>query len=293
LSAIISYRGPHALGVAGWFLVTDHLHDPHDLLAVAVTVARQAADLVHQQRAEGVSGLGTKSTITDLVTAADRAAERLIVDLLREFRPADQLVGEESGTHTAADRPATGVRWLVDPIDGTVNYVYGLPQYAVSIAAEVDGTAVAGVVRNAVSGEEWTAIRGGGAWREGRRLAGSVVTDLARSLIATGFSYDAAQRARQAGVLARLLPLVRDIRRLGAASLDLCYAAEGRVDAYYERGLSPWDNAAGGLVAAEAGLLVTGLRGAAAGPAMVLAAPPALHPVLHDLLVTFGADAPP
>ncbi len=273
--------------------MTDQTHESRDLLGVAVTVARRAADLVREQRAEGISGLGTKSTITDLVTAADRAAERLIVDLLRGLRPADQFLGEESGSHTATDRPPTGVRWLVDPIDGTVNYVYGLPQYAVSIAAEEDGQAVAGVVRNAVSGEEWTAIRGGGAWRDGRRLVGSGATDLARALVATGFAYDAGRRARQAGVVARLLPVVRDIRRLGAASLDLCYAAEGRVDAYYEQGLAPWDNAAGGLIAAEAGLLVTGLRGRAPGPAMVLAAPPALHPVLHDLLVRFDADADP
>ncbi len=195
--------------------MTDQTHESRDLLGVAVTVARRAADLVREQRAEGISGLGTKSTITDLVTAADRAAERLIVDLLRGLRPADQFLGEESGSHTATDRPPTGVRWLVDPIDGTVNYVYGLPQYAVSIAAEEDGQAVAGVVRNAVSGEEWTAIRGGGAWRDGRRLAGSGATDLARALVATGFAYDAGRRARQAGVVARLLPVVRDIRRLG------------------------------------------------------------------------------
>jgi myo-inositol-1(or 4)-monophosphatase len=185
------------------------------------------------------------------------------------------------------------VRWVVDPIDGTVNYVYGIPHYAVSIAAEVDGVAVAGVVRNVETGEEWTAVRGGGAWRAGVRLTGSGETVLDRALIATGFGYAAARRAHQAGVVAHLLPRVRDIRRFGAASLDLCAAAEGRVDGYFEKGLGPWDHAAGGLIAQEAGLRVTGLRGAAAGPELVLAAPEGLYQHLHDLLVTLDADGGP
>jgi len=267
--------------------------DSSDLLAIAVPVARRAADLVRELRARGVADVDTKSTATDLVTAADRAAERLIVDLLREARPTDLFLGEESGAHRAVDAAPTGVRWVIDPIDGTVNYVYGLPHYAVSIAAEVGGVAVAGVVRNAASGEEWTAVRGGGAWREGRRLAGSPVTELGQALVATGFGYDAHRRAHQARVLAHLLPAVRDIRRFGASSLDLCAAAEGRVDAYFEKGLGAWDHAAGGLIAEESGLWVTGLRGVAPGPLMVLAAPPALHRDLHDLLVTVDADGGP
>jgi myo-inositol-1(or 4)-monophosphatase len=149
------------------------------------------------------------------------------------------------------------------------------------------------VVVNAVSGDEWTAVRGGGAWRAGVRLAGSAVRSLDRALVATGFGYDSARRAYQARVLTEVLPVVRDIRRFGAASLDLCAAAEGRVDAYYERGLGPWDMAAGGLIAQEAGLLVTGLSGTQAGPAMLVAAPPALHAPLHDLLVRLEADAGP
>jgi myo-inositol-1(or 4)-monophosphatase len=174
-----------------------------------------------------------------------------------------------------------------------VNYVYGLPAAAVSIAAEVDGQIVAGVVRNVATGEEWTAVRGGGAWRDGVRLTGSPVTSLDRALVATGFGYDAARRAHQAAVLTAVLPRVRDIRRMGAASLDLCAAAEGRVDAYFEKGLADWDRAAGGLIAQEAGLLVTGLRGAPPGPAMVLAAPPAVHADLHDLLASADADGGP
>ena len=270
--------------------------DPEELLAVAVDVARQAAALAVARRVDGIGEVGTKSTATDLVTAADRAVERLIVELLRERRPGDEVLGEEYGGGEHGGGPEVGpdrIRWVVDPIDGTVNYVYGLPHYAVSVAAEVRGEAVAGVVVNAPSGEEWTAVRGGGAWRDGHRLVCSQVADLGQALVATGFGYDAARRAHQAAVLPDLLPRVRDVRRFGAASIDLCFAAEARVDAYFEKGLNAWDHAAGGLVAVEAGLLVTGLRGAPPGPAMVLAAPPALHPALHALLVERDADGGP
>jgi myo-inositol-1(or 4)-monophosphatase len=268
--------------------------DASELLTVALAVAREAARLAQQFRADGIGDVGTKSTATDMVTAADRAVERLIVGLLAESRPGDAVLGEEYGAQSSTDAPARGsVRWVVDPIDGTVNYVYGLPQYAVSIAAEVDGRSVAGVVLNAATGEEWTAVRGGGAWRAGRRLAGSGVTDLSQALVATGFGYDAARRVHQAAVLNQILPLIRDVRRFGAASLDLCFAAEGRVDAYFEKGLNAWDHAAGGLVAEEAGLRVSGLRGQPPSPTMVVAAPPALYGPLHDLLVAAHADGGP
>jgi myo-inositol-1(or 4)-monophosphatase len=268
------------------------------LLDRAVAAARAGAELAVRRRADGIGDVGTKSTDTDLVTAADRAVEALLADLLLADHPGESLLGEEGGE----SRPGAGrVRWIVDPIDGTVNYVYGLPCYAVSVAAEVDGRVVAGVVLNAATGQEWTAVVGGGAWRSPSardgsrrtRLTGSQVTALDRSLVATGFAYDAARRAHQAAALAGVLPRIRDIRRFGAASLDLCAAAEGQVDAFFEKGLAVWDMAAGGLVAAEAGLLVTGLRGAPAGPAMVLAAPPLLHARLHDLLVEVEADAGP
>jgi myo-inositol-1(or 4)-monophosphatase len=185
------------------------------------------------------------------------------------------------------------VRWILDPIDGTVNYLYGLPWYAVSLAAEVDGAVVAGVVREAARGGEWYAVRGGGAYRDGRRLAGSRVTELGQALLATGFGYDAARRAHQARVVAALLPEVRDVRRFGAAAIDLCLAAEGAVDVYFEKGLNAWDHAAGGLIALEAGLRVTGLAGAPPGLDMVLAAPPALYPVVHDRLVALDAAGGP
>lgn len=286
--------------------------DPHHLLDRAVIAARAGAELAAQWRERGIGTVDTKSTDTDLVTAADHAVEALLSELLLTGHPHDRLLGEESGESgrgegaivtqdtdrsvTAGAKPtgtAEGVRWIVDPIDGTVNYVYGLPLYAVSVAAEVAGQVLAGVVVNAATGEEWTAVRGGGAWRSGVRLTCSTEETLQRALIATGFGYDAARRAYQATVLTRVLPLVRDIRRLGAAALDLCAAAEGWVDAFFEKGLNPWDHAAGGLVATEAGLLVTGLRGQPPGPAMVVAGPPALHRQLHDLLVEMQADGGP
>ena len=229
---------------------------PTELLELALAVVRPAAALAATMRRDGVSGVSTKTTDTDVVTAADRAVERQVIDALRSYRPDDAVLGEESGGDGGGP-----VRWILDPIDGTVNYLYDLPVYAVSLAAEVDGTVVAGVVRNAATGREWTAVRGGGAYRDGRRLTGSTVTDLAQALLATGFGYDPARRAYQARVLAELLPRVRDVRRFGAAALDLAWVAAGRVDAYWERGLSPWDMAAGIVLVREAGGYVTDLDG--------------------------------
>ena len=254
-------------------------------------IAREAAATALRMRAEAITDVRTKSTDTDVVTAADRAVERQVVAALAAERPGDGVLGEEYGDSAEA---ATGpVRWILDPIDGTVNYLYGLPQYAVSLAAEVDGVVVAGVVHNPATGDEWTATLGGGAWRAGRRLAGSARTTLDQTLLATGFGYDQARRAYQGAVVAALLTRVRDIRRFGAASLDLCMAAEGSVDAYFEKGLNPWDHAAGGLVATEAGLLVSGLDGLPAGADMLVAAPPAIFTALHDALVELAAAGGP
>jgi myo-inositol-1(or 4)-monophosphatase len=265
------------------------MDQPAELLALAVSVARSASDLAKRMRADGVAAVATKSTATDVVTAADRAVERHVREALHAARPFDVVLGEEYG----GGEQRAPVRWIVDPIDGTVNYLYGLPQYAVSLAAEVDDEVVAGVVRNAETGHEWTAVRGGGAFTGGRRLAVSGETVLAQALVGTGFGYAAGRRRHQARVLAGLIGEIRDIRRLGAASLDLCLVAEGTLDAYYEKGLNAWDHAAGGLVAAEAGALVTGLRGAPPGPDMVLAAPPALHAQLHGRLAALDADGGP
>ena len=259
--------------------------EPKELLAVAVDVVRAAAALAARLRVDGVGEISTKSTPTDVVTAADKAVEEQVVADLRRRRPDDAVLAEETGGSAGS----TAVRWILDPIDGTVNYLYGLPQYAVSLAAEVDGRVVAGVVHNPATGTEWTATHGGGAWRAGRRLAGSDVVDLGQALVGTGFGYDPARRAHQSRVLAGLLPRIRDIRRIGAASIDLCLAAEGALDAYYEKGLNPWDWAAGGLVATEAGIVVSGLGGAAPGIDMLVAAPPAVHGPLHDALVALDA----
>lgn len=266
---------------------------PDELLKIAVEVARQAADTARRMRTAGVSGVATKSTVTDVVTAADQAVEREAVATLRATRPGDAVLGEEYGDDGSGPVGGGTVRWILDPIDGTVNYLYGLPHYAVSLAAEVDGEVVAGVVRNAVTGDEWTATRGGGAYRAGRRLRASAETDLGQALVATGFGYDPARRAHQAGVLSHLIPYVRDIRRFGVASIDLCLAAEGAVDAYYEKGLNLWDHAAGGLVATESGLRVDGLAGVGPGPDLVIAAPPALFGPLHDHLARLDAAGGP
>ncbi|MFY1598914.1 inositol monophosphatase family protein [Micromonospora sp. WMMD737] len=266
---------------------------PAELLDIAVEVARDAAATAYRMRVEGVSVAATKSTVTDVVTAADRAVERQVIDALRRLRPGDAVLGEEYGAGETGPVGPGGVRWIVDPIDGTVNYLYGIPHCAVSLAAEVDGEVVAGVVRNVSTGEEWTATAGGGAWRDGERLRCSTETDLGQALVATGFGYDPGRRAHQARVVAELIPHIRDIRRFGAAALDLCLAAEGRVDAYYEKGLAAWDQAAGALVASEAGLLVAGLGGLPAGPDLVIAAPAALFKPLHDRLADLDASGGP
>ena len=265
--------------------MTSTAADPLDLMALAESVAREAGRLVVDERPHGLEVADTKTTSTDIVTEMDQRSERLIVERLTAARPDDGFLGEEG-----AEREGTsGVRWVVDPIDGTVNYLYELPAYAVSIAAAVDGTVVAGAVVNPVLGEVWTAARGHGAWRDGVRLPAVDVPPLELALVATGFGYDARRRARQAELLREVLPRVRDVRRVGAASLDLCAVATGRVDAYYEQGLKPWDLAAGGLVAEEAGVVVTGLRGREAGERLVVAA---REPLLADLIhLLEGLDA--
>jgi myo-inositol-1(or 4)-monophosphatase len=263
--------------------------DPNDLLALAVDIAGRAAELARAMRNRAVGEVSTKGTDTDVVTAADRAVERMVLDELRERRPGDAVLGEETGERDGG----TGVRWILDPIDGTVNYLYDLPYYALSLAAEVDGTVVAGVVRSEATGQQWTAVRGQGAHRDGRRLTGSTCTDLGQALVATGFGYHPLRRAHQAQVLVSVLPAVRDIRRLGSAALDLCLAAEGRMDAYFEKGLNLWDYAAGALVATEAGLRVGTWDGDAPGSTFLLAAPPALYPELADRLTAADAAGGP
>ena len=268
--------------------LTDLPADPGALLELAVDLAHSAGELALSMR-EGIRTESTKSSPTDVVTAADRAVERLLADGIRAARPDDGLLGEEG----ASGGGTSGVRWVVDPIDGTVNYLYGIPQWAVSIGVEHGGRTVVGVVHDPSKGETYTAVRGQGAFLGERRLACSQVTELGQALVATGFGYDARRRAAQAALLPAVLPRVRDLRRLGAGALDLCGVASGRVDAYYEQGLSPWDLSAGGLVATEAGARLGGLRGGPATAAMVVAAGKGVYDALHDLLTGLDADADP
>ncbi len=258
------------------------------MLALAVDLAVRAGALALDMQA-GLGAPDTKSSPTDVVTAADRASETLLADGIRAARPDDGILGEEGADATGT----SGVRWVIDPIDGTVNYLYGLPQWAVSIGVEIDGVRRAGVVHDPAKGETFTATLGGGAFLNGAPLRCSAAVDLGQALVATGFGYDARRRAAQAALLPALLPTVRDLRRLGAGALDLCAVACGRVDAYYEQGLSPWDMSAGLLVATEAGARVGGLRGAQPGYPMVVAAAPGVFGALHDLLVALDADADP
>lgn len=265
-----------------------------DLLDLATRIATQAGQLARTRRIEGVSVAASKSTAVDIVTHADREVEALIRGLLAEARPGDGFFGEESG----AEQGSSGLTWVVDPIDGTVNYLYGIPQYAVSIAV-VEGEpdplswrALAGVVVNPESGERFSATTGGGATLNDAPIR--VTTDVApdRALIGTGFGYRAEVRVAQAKTLATLLGEVRDIRRMGAASLDLCAVACGRLDGYFERGLQPWDHAAGALIAAESGARVTGWNGAPASAEFTIAADAPLAAFLEKSLLKTAPDWP-
>ena len=238
--------------------------DRADLEDVACRVARAAGHLVVDERPDDLR-VASKSTDTDPVTEMDQRSQELILGLLAEHRPGDAVLGEEEGSVTGT----SGLTWVVDPIDGTVNYLYGIPMYAVSVAVVTgdptrpgEWEALAGAVLNPETGELFSAHLGGGARLTtatgARSLRVTGPTDLALALVGTGFSYEASVRARQAALLVDLLPRVRDIRRQGSAALDLCSLAAGRLDAYYEAVLNPWDRAAGELVAREAGVVVGG-----------------------------------
>jgi len=261
-----------------------------ELLDVAVEAARRAGSFLLDGQRQTHS-VDTKSSDTDMVSEMDRGAEALVRGVLAERRPGDEILGEEGGEGggvAEGDTP-TGVRWLVDPLDGTTNFLYGFPAWSVSVAAERDGVAVAGAVFDPTHDELWTATRNGGAWRNGERLSRLADRDgLATALVATGFSYSADRRRAQGRVVARLLPRVRDIRRAGSAALDLCWLAAGRVDAYFEQGTNVWDWAAGALVAREAGAWVGGFDRELPSSEGLLAARPALAAELRLLLLEAG-----
>lgn len=247
--------------------------DSQQLLALAVDIAREAGALARTRRQVGVAIAATKSALADIVTEADREVEELIRARLATARTDDGFLGEEGG----AERGTSGVTWIVDPIDGTVNYAYGIPHYAVSIAAVTgepvpsEWTAEVGVVFDPAKDELFAAVRGGGAWLGAQRLAVSVDSP-AGALLATGFGYDPATHEGDLARVRKVMPLARDLRRPGAASLDLAYVAAGRLDGYFERGLNAWDHAAGGLLVTEAGGVLGGMPGGAPGLEMTIAA---------------------
>lgn len=264
--------------------MTAEAYDVDALLALAVEVAVEAAELVRVRRREGVEVSDTKTSPVDIVTEVDTATERLVFDRLMAARPEDGFLGEEG----ASSESTSGVVWVVDPIDGTVNFLYGIPTYAVSIAAVVGGESVAGVVVNVQSGERFTATLGGGAFLDGERLeVRSEPVPLSLRLVGTGFNYVAEIKSRQTVAVSAMLHEVRDIRRIGSAALDLCAVACGRYDAYVEEGLNPWDRAAGGLVATEAGALLE-LSAGIGGTDCVVCAPAAEFAEFRDLVERCG-----
>ena len=276
--------------------------DPAELRSVAERLATEAADFVRRRREEVFGdtpqrestgpAVRSKGTPTDPVTVVDTETERLLRDRLAELRPGERVLGEEGGG--SADGPDGLPTWVLDPIDGTVNFVYGLPAYVVSVAVQVDGESLAGAIANVVDGALYSAALGHGAHvrRNGAStpLRCSQVDDLSMTLVGTGFGYDRQLRKRQAAVLATLLPQVRDIRRLGSAALDLCLVAGGHLDVYFEDNLNVWDWAAGALIAAEAGarLRLPSPSGSVGGAGMVVAAAPGVDKAFAAALSRAG-----
>lgn len=262
----------------------DHLTatvaDLEELLAAALETADSAAAFLREQARRDDLTIHTKDTPTDMVTDVDSACERLIVERLAALRPHDGIHAEE-GTNIVG---TSGVDWIIDPIDGTTDFIYDHPGYSVSIGAAVDGVDSIGVVADPFHHDVFSARLGGGAHRNGKPIMASAVDDLSLALVATGFSYSAAERRRQALVVAEVIPHIRDIRRMGGAALDLCFAAMGRIDAYYERGLQRWDLIAGTVIAAEAGCQVGDLDGGPPSTDYCIAAPPSLFGPLTELI---------
>ncbi|WP_018600525.1 inositol monophosphatase family protein [Mycobacterium sp. 155] len=283
--------------------MTDNNIDPVVLRGVAEQLATEAAEFVRRRRVEvfgergpdsadqadgDVRTVRSKSSPTDPVTIVDTETERWLRERLAVLRPGDEVLGEEEGGRGGSD----GLRWVIDPIDGTVNFVYGIAAYAVSVAAQLDGRSVAGAVANVATETVYSAALGGGAavLRDGvsTPLRCTAVDELGMALVGTGFGYLPERRRRQAAVLAQLLPAVRDIRRLGSCALDLCMVAAGQLDAYYEEGVHVWDWAAGALIAAEAGATVWLPTNSGAG--QVGAAAPGVATALRDALAGAGMD---
>ena len=278
---------------------------------MAETLAAEAAGFVRRRRAEvfgaeagpvnapASGAVRSKTTPTDPVTVVDTETERLLRDRLAQLRPGDPILGEEGGGPADAGvTPPNAVTWVLDPIDGTVNFVYGIPAYAVSVGAQINGVSVAGAVADVVGGRVYSAAAGLGAHVVDEHGAGplrcAAVDDLSMALLGTGFGYSRRRRATQAALLAQMLPVVRDVRRIGSAALDLCMVAAGRLDAYYEHGLQVWDRAAGALIAAEAGarVVVPAPNGPVGSAGLVVAAAPGIADDLLAALDRFGGLRP-
>lgn len=242
-----------------------------ELVAIAEQVARAAGQLL-MDRPDSFT-LTEKSSAVDFATQMDEQAERLIVKSLLATRPDDGIIAEEG----AAQKSKSGVTWVIDPLDGTVNYLYGLPGWNISIAAKDKDGVMAGVVYAPSIGALWKATKGGGAFLNNKLIKCNDPVKLNMALIATGFSYDLELRKEQGSRIQRMIPQIRDIRRNGAAAVDLCYVAMGAVDAYFESSLKEWDFAAGGLIATEAGAIISGRSGGAPDGDMVVCAGPSLH----------------
>ncbi len=288
--------------------MSTHENNPAHLRSVAETLAREAAAFVRRRRGEVFgtdartednAAVRTKTTPTDPVTIVDTETERLLRDRLAQLRSGDPVLGEEIGGPSDSAAHAAGtVTWVVDPIDGTVNFVYGIPAYSVSVAAQVDGVSVAGAVADVVGGRIYSAGVGLGAHLTDEQgshpLQCTAVDDLSMALLGTGFAYSRRRRTAQAALLSKMLPVVRDIRRIGSAALDLCMVAAGRLDAYYEHGLNPWDSAAGALIAAEAGaqVVLPEPGDPQATAALVVAAAPGIADELLAALQRFDGLAP-
>jgi myo-inositol-1(or 4)-monophosphatase len=253
--------------------------DEDELLAVALEAAHGAGAELRARFGQAQHGVRAKSGPTDLVSDADLAAEAAIRDVLKARRPDDAILAEEGGATAGG-----ALRWVVDPLDGTINFLFGIPAWGVSVACEDAEGGLVGVVLDPMRGECFAATRSGAATLDGEPIRARAEGGLANALVATGFSYDAAVRVRQAEVITRLLPRVRDIRRMGAAALDLCWTACGRFDAYYERGLKAWDVAAGSLIAARAGLDVQKLPATGEEPSGVVVTRAALMDDLLELV---------
>ncbi|TFV55655.1 inositol monophosphatase [Mycobacterium sp. PS03-16] len=281
--------------------MSDNDGEFEELRATAHRLAAEAAAFVRARRREvfgagsadgGLGAVAAKSTPTDPVTVVDTETERLLRERLAELRPGEQVLGEEEGG--AAELRAGELTWVLDPIDGTVNFVYGIEAYAVSVAVQRDGESVAGAVADVAGGDVYSAARGGGAQvlRDGAAtpLRCSAVDRLPMALLGTGFAYAPDRRRRQAELLVELLPQVRDVRRIGSCALDLCMVAAGRLDVYYEDGVNVWDWAAGALIAAEAGATVTlpPPAGPVGGAGLVAAAAPGVAAEFDDALRRVG-----